>query len=54
MTLRIKWQKSRDKRYQVVYALQDGKETYLGTEKTLIEMKKQSDLIKGKGDLFNE
>ncbi len=52
MTLKIKWQKSRDKKYQVLYSVKDGKETYLGSEKVLVQMKEQWDMLKGKKELI--
>lgn len=46
MTLKLKKQKSKDKHYQVLYSVKDGKETYLGTEKILLRLKAQADTLK--------
>lgn len=43
MTLKIKMQKSKNKKYQVVYSIVKGKETYIGTEKALLKMKRQQE-----------
>lgn len=51
MTLKIKWQKSKDKKYQVVYSIKDGVERYLGSEKTLLRMKDKDDFDKGKKEI---
>ncbi len=53
MTIKIKKQKSKDKKYQVVYVVKNGKEIYIGTEKKLLEWKAREDVDKGKRSILS-